>query len=167
MSCSGDCKACGGCSCARSLELTIPEIRFLEMLGQIRTLRSGGGRGAKFAHVDLSTVKDPKMRRYIEDMREETPRELSVHKVELNKRFVFAMASLCFVLIGIPLGIRSQRKESTIGMAISLAVSLGYYVIVILMLSCEELYAIHPEILIWIPVAVCLAISAHLVRKHL
>ena len=143
------------------------DFRFLEMLGQIRTLRSGGGRGAKFAHVDLSTVKDPKMRRYIEDMREEGPRELSVHKVELNKRFVFAMASLCFVLVGIPLGIRSQRKESTIGMAISLAVSLGYYVVVILMLSCEEMYAIRPEILIWLPVAVCFVLAARLIRRHL
>lgn len=38
MSCSGDCKACGGCSCAGSLELTMPEIRFLEMLGQVAFL---------------------------------------------------------------------------------------------------------------------------------
>lgn len=94
-------------------------------------------------------------------------RELSGHKVELQKRFVFAMASLCFVLIGVPLGIRSQRKESTIGMAISLAVSLGYYVIVILMLSCEEMYAIHPEYLIWLPVAICFALATRLTRKHL
>ena len=71
------------------------------------------------------------------------------------------------MLIGIPLGIRSQRKESTIGMAISLAVSLGYYVVVILMLSCEEFYVVHPEILIWIPVAVCFALAAWLTRKHL
>ena len=92
---------------------------------------------------------------------------MSVYKVELNKRFVFAMASLCFVLIGIPLGIRSQRKESTVGMAISLAVSLGYYVIVILMLSCEEVYTIRPEILIWIPVVVCTILSLRLIRRHL
>ena len=143
------------------------DFRFLEMLRQIRALESGKGKEAKFAHVDLRTVKDERMRRYIEGLRDEAPRELSVHKVELNKRFVFAMASLCFVLIGIPLGIRSQRKESSIGMAISLAVSLGYYVVVILMLSCEEIYAIRPEILIWIPVAVCFVLSARLIRRHL
>ena len=143
------------------------DFRLWEMLGRIRAFRSGLGRKTKFSDVDLSTVKDERMRRYIEDLREEVPRELSVHKVELNKRFVFAMASVCFVLIGIPLGIRSQRKESTVGMAISLAVSLGYYVIVILMLSCEEMYAIRPEILIWIPVAACMLISARLIRRHL
>ena len=87
--------------------------------------------------------------------------------MELNKRFVFAMASVCFVMIGIPLGIRSQRRESTIGMAISLAVALGYYVVVILMLSCEEAYWAHPEILIWLPVAACLVFAARLMRRHL
>ena len=94
-------------------------------------------------------------------------RELSEHRVELNKRLVFAMASVCFVLIGIPLGLRSQRKESTIGMAISLAVSLGYYVVVILMLSCEKQYWMRPDILIWLPVAACFALSVKLMRKHL
>ena len=143
------------------------DFRFFEMLGQIAELKGRKGEKTKFSDVDLSAIKDARMRRYIEDMRDEVPRELSVHKVELNKRFVFAMASFCFVLIGIPLGIRSQRKESTIGMAISLAVSLGYYVLVILMLSCEEIYAIRPEILIWIPVAICMALSARLIRRHL
>ena len=94
-------------------------------------------------------------------------KELSGLKVELNKRFVFAMASICFVLVGIPLGIRSQRKESTVGMAISLAVSLGFYVLVILTLSAEEMYWIHPEFVIWLPVALCLALAAKFVRKHL
>ena len=143
------------------------DFRFFEMLLRIKTLEGRRGEKTKFSDVDLSTVKDARMRRYIEDLREEVPRELSVHKVELCKRFVFAMASLCFVLIGIPLGIRSQRKESTIGMAISLAVSLGYYVVVILMLSCEEIYAIRPEILIWAPVVVCFVLSTRLIRRHL
>ena len=88
-------------------------------------------------------------------------------RVEFSKRFVFALASLCFTLVGIPLGIRSQRKESSVGMAISLAVSLGYYVVVILMISCEGVYWMHPEVLIWLPVAACLLLAAKLMRRHL
>lgn len=93
--------------------------------------------------------------------------ELTSVKVEFMKRFVFAMASICFVLVGIPLGIRSQRKESSVGMAISLAVSLGYYVIVILMLSFEDNFHIHPECLIWLPVAICFVLAVWFTRKHL
>ena len=87
--------------------------------------------------------------------------------IELNKRFVYAMASICFVLIGIPLGIRSQRKESTIGMAISLAVSLGYYIVVILSLSLDERFSLHPECIIWLPVVVCFSLAVKFTRKHL
>ena len=93
--------------------------------------------------------------------------ELSKHKVEMSKRFVFAMASICFVLVGIPLGIRSQRKESTIGMAISLAIALGYYLVVMLMLSLQKNYAVCPEYLIWLPVIVCFALSLWFVKKNL
>jgi lipopolysaccharide export system permease protein len=88
-------------------------------------------------------------------------------KVEMSKRFVFAMASICFVLIGMPLGIRAQRKESTIGMAISLGVALGYYLIIMLMLSLQKSYSIYPEILIWIPVAACFALTVFFTRKNL
>jgi lipopolysaccharide export system permease protein len=93
--------------------------------------------------------------------------ELSWARIEFSKRFVFAMASICFVLIGIPLGIRSQRKESSIGMAISLAVSLGYYIVVILSLSLDERFSLHPEYIIWLPVAICLALAARFTRRHL
>ncbi|MBO7721255.1 MAG: LptF/LptG family permease [Kiritimatiellae bacterium] len=132
----------------------VKDYRFFETLERIRGM-------ADFAAKVKGGGKMDQKRR---DM---VMRELSCHRVELNKRFVFAMASICFVLIGAPLGIRSQRRESTVGMAISLAVSLGYYVIVILMLSCEEMYGIHPECLIWLPVAVCLALAARLIRRHL
>ena len=94
-------------------------------------------------------------------------RDLSKTRTEFSKRFVFAMASFCFVLVGIPLGIKAQRRESSIGMAISLAVSLGYYIVVILMLSAQKNFAIRPDILIWLPVPACLAIASYLIPKNL
>ena len=115
----------------------------------------------------VGTSKDERRRKFAVRQLESYRRELCSTKVEFNKRFVFSMASICFILIGIPLGIRSQRKESTVGMAISLAVSLGYYVLVILMLSLEEAYAIYPYVLIWLPVLICLGLAARLVRRHL
>ena len=130
------------------------DFRFGEMFDHMRILKKALSGPAKGGGADKV-------------MRDFARRELSCDKVELNKRFVFALASLCFVMIGIPLGIRSQRKESSVGMAISLAVSLGYYVVVILMISCEGVYWMHPEVLIWLPVAACLLLAAKLMRRHL
>ena len=93
--------------------------------------------------------------------------ERSMLRTEFSKRFVFAMASFCFVLVGIPLGIKAQRKESSVGMAISLVVSLGYYMIVILTLGFENMAFLYPEFLIWLAVVVCFALAARLVPKNL
>lgn len=130
------------------------DFRFFEMLSKIRTI------GAVIAHKRGDTKVKKEELRFAK-------RYLSAMTVEFNKRFVFAMAAVCFVMIGIPLGIRSHRKESTIGMAVSLAVSLGYYLVVILMLSMEKNYKFHPETLIWLPVAVCFILGTKLIRKHL
>ncbi len=130
------------------------DLRFLGLMREIRSL------SAVFdaASGDISTKGTRK---------NFFARELSETKVELMKRLVFAMASVCFVLIGIPLGIQSQRKESSIGMAIALAVALGYYVVVILMLSLESDFALHPEWLIWLPVVFSFGLAMKFIRKHL
>ncbi len=93
--------------------------------------------------------------------------EISRAKTEFSKRIVFALASVCFVLVGIPLGIKAQRKESSVGMAISLCIALGYYLVVILMLSIHKNHAVYPHVLIFASVLFCAVAAVHLVRKHL
>lgn len=92
---------------------------------------------------------------------------LSIHRTEYHLRFVYAFASICFVLVGTPLGIRSHRKESTIGMAISIAVAMAYYLCVILVQSLDKFDWAHPYVLIWLPVAVCCILVAYLIPKNL
>ena len=94
-------------------------------------------------------------------------RHLSDVRTEFQKRWVFAFASVCFVLIGVPLGIRSQRRESTIGMAIALVTALCYYLVVILMMSLSKNYHVHPEILIWLPPLACGGLACYLIPKNL
>jgi lipopolysaccharide export system permease protein len=92
---------------------------------------------------------------------------LSDIQTEFQKRWVFAFASICFVLVGIPLGIRAQRKESSIGMAISLVVALSYYLVIMLMLSLSTNFKAQPEFLIWLPVLACALLASYLIPKNL
>jgi lipopolysaccharide export system permease protein len=94
-------------------------------------------------------------------------RHLSDIQTEFQKRLVFAFASICFVMVGAPLGIKAQRKESSVGMAISLCVALSYYMVIILMSSLSKDFRFHPELIIWIPVLVCLALASFLIPKNL
>ena len=94
-------------------------------------------------------------------------RHLSDIQTEFQKRFVFAFASICFVMVGAPLGIKAQRKESSVGMAISLCVALSYYMVIILMSSLSKNFRAQPEILIWIPVVACALMASYLIPKNL
>ena len=129
------------------------DFRFFEMLGAIRQAKDAVARhkGPTKKGTERYLAK-----RYLSDI-----------QTEFQKRWVFAFASVCFVLVGVPLGIRAQRKESSIGMAISLCVALSYYLVVILMSSLSKNFRVEPEILIWLPVAACLALAAYLVPKNL
>ena len=132
----------------------VKDLRFFEMLDAIKGYKASIKRAEGSGKVKGTE-------RYF------LMRERSEMKVEFSKRFVFAMASICFVLVGIPLGIKAQRKESTIGMAIALAVSLGYYMISILMLSLHKNFAIHPEYLIWLSVGACFVLASWLIPRNL
>ena len=129
------------------------DYRFFEMIGAIRQAK------ALVARSKGKTKKGTE--RYI------AKRYLSDIQTEFQKRWVFAFASVCFVLVGVPLGIRAQRKESSIGMAISLAVALSYYLVVILVSSISKNFRAEPEFLIWLPVLACLALASYLVPKNL
>jgi len=93
--------------------------------------------------------------------------ELCEHRTRYQRRFVEACAAFCFVLIGIPLGIKTQRKDSTIGIAISLVVSLSFYLFIILGESFQETPWMYPYYLIWLPVVACLGLAAYLIPKNL
>lgn len=92
---------------------------------------------------------------------------LSGMRTEYHLRLVYAVAALCFVMVGVPLGIRTHRKESTIGMAISLAVALSFYLCVIMMQSLNKVDAARPYVLLWIPVALCGVLATWLIPKNL
>ena len=134
------------------------DMRFSELVAKIDEMSSVGEEALAKAEAE----GDDGAKR----LKKEMKRSRSKLKTELSKRFVFAAASLCFVLVGIPLGIRSQRRESSIGMAISLGIAISYYLLVMLMLSLQKNYYIHPELLIFAPVVLSLALAARFISRN-
>ena len=72
-------------------------------------------------------------------------------KTEINYRLSYALASIAFAVIGIPLGIRAHRSEKTIGFLICLGLIAVHYAMVILVYQFKEVYTIYPYLLIWVP----------------
>ena len=71
-------------------------------------------------------------------------------RIHLHQRFYLALAPLTFILIGIPLGIRSHRRESAVGMVLSLAVMFIYYLLIIVADSLDGKPQWYPWLIPWI-----------------
>lgn len=94
------------------------------------------------------------------------PRIRSSMLTELNRRYSFGLAPLAFLLLGMPLGIRTSRRESNIGIAISLCVMLVYYGFMVAAKSLSDFPTLRPHIVVWVPTAFCAVLSAILVRRN-
>ncbi|KIE58912.1 permease [Methylacidiphilum kamchatkense Kam1] len=70
---------------------------------------------------------------------------------EFQKRLAFSLSCFTFVLVGAPLAIQVQRKETSIGVALSLFIVLSYYVIVLLADALKAKTNFFPELIIWLP----------------
>jgi len=84
---------------------------------------------------------------------------------EINRRSAMAFSSLALILIGIPLGIRSHRKSTGLGVALSLVIFLAFYMTTLLAQSLVKVPAAQPHLLIWLPVIGFAALGIRLVRR--
>ena len=71
--------------------------------------------------------------------------------IEAHQRVAGAVACVAFTLIGIPLGIKTSRRETSIGIAISLALAFIYYAMMILSNALRNRPYLYPEAILWTP----------------
>jgi lipopolysaccharide export LptBFGC system permease protein LptF len=84
---------------------------------------------------------------------------LSSSKTELNKRYSFPLACLTFALVGIPLGVTAQRRETSAGFALSLATALVYMVFILVGDIVSDQPGSYPHLLMWAPNVLFLTIG--------
>ena len=90
------------------------------------------------------------------------PGERATYQTELSTRFAFSVSCIMFGLIGVPLGITAQRRESTAGFVISLLLAVSYYVLLIVAQMQSANASAFPQLLVWIPNLLCLGLGLFL-----
>ncbi len=110
-----------------------------------------------------------KIRNFRAEFHGMTPRDQEVERcrylVDAHQKICLAMGAFTFVLIAIPLGIQSHRKESSIGMVMSLGIVFVYYLFIIISDTLDNRPEFYPWLIPWIPI-VCGQIGGFILLRR-
>lgn len=93
------------------------------------------------------------LRRLFGKVRDKTlePELQATYRTELSMRFAFSLSCITFGLIGVPLGLTAQRRESSAGFVISMMIAVTYYVLLTIAQMMREREDLYPHLLVWVP----------------
>jgi lipopolysaccharide export system permease protein len=83
----------------------------------------------------------------------------------IQEKFVLAFAVVSFALVGVPLGIKLQRRESSANLGLALVLSMGFYFLLIMIDWLQKQPALRPDLLLWVPNAVFQALGLWLFHR--
>jgi lipopolysaccharide export LptBFGC system permease protein LptF len=93
------------------------------------------------------------------------PKERARSLTELSKRYSFPLACCTFALVGIPLGVTAQRRETSTGFALSLITATVYLVFIILADTLSDKPHLYPHLIMWAPNVIFLATGGWLFQR--
>jgi lipopolysaccharide export system permease protein len=117
------------------------------------------GRQPKLSEMSFSELRENLKKRRDQGV------EVSQILFEMHRQVAFSFGSFAFTLIAIPLGIRAHRRETSIGMAISLILAFLYYAFFVLGQALQARAHLHPHLIVWIPNLIFQALGAFLIWR--
>jgi len=155
-----------------------------EELDEIRELRESGGADRAALRHRLASARIPIERKRDEHEQElqelrarhaaETPSPekrgeharagLRLAMISMEK-WTQAAAVLCFALVGVPLGIRVSRRETSANLGLALVLVLGFYLLTVAVKWLDKQPELRPDLLLWLPHVLFAALGLWLFRR--
>ncbi len=78
-------------------------------------------------------------------------RDTTEYEVELNQRIAMALSPIAFLLLGLPLAVRTSRRETSIGLFLSVVLGGAFFLSIIICDSLTSMPKLYPQYILWIP----------------
>ena len=78
-------------------------------------------------------------------------RDTTEYEVELNQRIAMALSPIAFLLLGLPLAIRTSRRETSIGLFLSVVMGGAFFLSIVICDSLTSMPKLYPQYILWIP----------------
>jgi lipopolysaccharide export system permease protein len=123
----------------------------------------------KLAWMNLGELKAQEARvaaqPVIAGQEKEHERDIMKVKMVIQDKFTMSVAVLSFALVGIPLGVRVSRKETSANLGLAVILFLSYYFLVVMVNWLDRHPEYRPDILYWGPNLIFLGIAFWLFRR--
>jgi len=72
-------------------------------------------------------------------------------EVELHQRLALGLSPIAFLLLGLPLAIRTSRRETSLGLLLSVGLAGLFFTLIMIFRSMDQSPEYNPQLLMWIP----------------
>ncbi len=83
----------------------------------------------------------------------------------IQDKFTMSLAVLSFALVGVPLGIKVSRRETSANLGVAVMLALGYFFLITAVGWLDRHPEYRPDLLLWVPNAIFLALGVWLFRR--
>lgn len=104
----------------------------------------------------------------IRDVKKMSPRNDKMEcalESQLNCRIALGLSPIAFLLLGMPLAIRTSRKETSVGLFMSVLLAGAFFIMILLFNSMTGSPSIYPQYLLWLPNIIFQTLGAYLTYK--
>jgi lipopolysaccharide export system permease protein len=99
------------------------------------------------------------------EQRSEHERSKMKLSIILHEKYTFSLAVFAFAMIGVPLGIKVSRRETSANLGLALLLVLGFYLLTVVVKWLDRRPELHPDYLLWLPNVLFLGLAIWLFTR--